>query len=899
MAHPNPATLGPAAERARDPYVVRIAALPVETVQQLRFERCWASIGELRSKQRWLAGTGEKLAGQLHPVIGELTTLKPTVVALRRALYGCRPMKERFWNDTTRAVLPDGLPEQIEQWQEKLAERDKLLAALPDLFAAEHTQAVRRLRVAVEQPAFRYGLVQGSPVLLEELAKWLDAPGDIVPDRQVLLRLVKYLTRVATKTSPYSTFTVVGMGAWEPGAGPPIGATGDWDWRSVVELNVWLTQRFSHLTVQQLRWTASPPGYPEGLRLRRNPSLVEDGASVRFLGAGTGSPLTTIGRGAALAQCLDLVAAKPVTVSDMCAHLHRIDPQLGDAEVAAFVGRLVDVGVLQLESPIADQEADHLNAMLGWLDTTAMPSLQGIRDTLGLVAGELAAFPSATDPATRLAAHHRIYAALAELNQTVAGTDTERLPRKNLYHENAVFTRPAVACARQAWQPIVDDLSALRGMLSLLDSTIPIRRALAEVFVAAYPDLAPVPWLLFYQHINRLVAGGRAAVCGNVDGETLRMLSGGPVTASWEAWSSLPYASQYAQAMAAATELVRGAQPGPDGVVRIDPDELARLAGHRSTYDGSLACYLQLTGDDPATAVVNMIGAGYGRGTTRVARLLEAAGASGTPAWRPYRHGPAGQLMAESSSTFASNLNLRAQGTWHELDVPFSNPSGDPDTRIPLGDLQVGYDPEDGLLHLQSAKDGRRVLPVHTGLMGELWLPGPVHHLVTCFGPPAQLVHSAIPLFFPRNGDPARDGAVRALPRLDAGRVTLSRACWAIAARAIPARRSGEHDAAYWLRLADWLTDQGVPERFYVKVVNPMADEPEWGPQTKARKPMYVDLAAWHLVRLFERTVGEGGELAVLTEALPTLDQAPRYGDGRHITELLIELPGKAGEATP
>ena len=78
-----------------------------------------------------------------------------------------------------------------------------------------------------------------------------------------------------------------------------------------------------------------------------------------------------------------------------------------------------------------------------------------------------------------------------------------------------------------------------------------------------------------------------------------------------------------------------------------------------------------------------------------------------------------------------------------------------------------------------------------------------------------------------------------------------------------------------------------------------MADKPEWGPQTKARKPMYVDLAAWHLVRLLERAVGEGGELAVLTEALPTLDQAPQYGDGRHVTELLIELPGGAGEARP
>jgi hypothetical protein len=879
------------AEHVRDPYVVRIAALPTDTVQRLRFGRCWASMTELRRAQHWLAENGQALADELHPVIGELTELKPTVVALRRALYGSRPLKERFWNDTTRAALPGTLAQRIEGWRARLSERDDELARLPDLFAAEHAQAVEALRDAVRRPAFRYGLVQGSPVLLDELSKWLDTPPGTVPDRQVLLRLVKYLTRVATKTSPYSTFTVVGLGAFQPGDGPPVHATGDWAWRSVVELNVWLTQRFSHLSARQ----QPANGHVARLRLRRNPSLVDDGASVRFLGGGAGSPLTTIGRGAALSECLDLVAAKPVTVADMCAHLRSVDTRLGEAEVAAFVARLLEIGVLHLQAPVADQDADHLSALLQWLDSTGAPQLGGVRRTLGMVADELALFPATAEPGTRLAAHHRIYAALAELNRSIGGADTEPLPRKNLYHENAIFTRPAVTCRRDAWAPVVADLSRLRSMLTLLDTTLPARRALADVFLATYPQTAAVPWLLFYQHINRLVSGGRTSVCGGVDGASLRLLFSGPATMSWETWSGLPYARQGAAAMATATERIRRAEPGPDGVVRIDPAELADLAAG-PPYHGSLACYVQLTADDPAAVVVNMIGAGYGRGTTRVVRLAEAAGVADAPPWQPYRYGPAGEVMAESASTFASNLNLRAPGTCHELDVPYSNPSGDPRARIPVADLMVGYDPADGLLHLSCATDGRRVLPVHTGMMGDFWLPAPVHHLVTCFGPPSSLVHSAIPLFYPRTGDPARDGAVHRLRRLDAGAVTLSRACWSIAARAIPARRSGEHDAAYWLRLADWLTDQGVPERFYVKVINPMSDGPEWGPQTKTRKPMYVDLAAWHLVRLFERTIGEGGELAVLTEALPQLEQAPLFGDGRHVTEFLIELPGAGGE---
>jgi hypothetical protein len=486
-----------------------------------------------------------------------------------------------------------------------------------------------------------------------------------------------------------------------------------------------------------------------------------------------------------------------------------------------------------------------------------------------------------------------VYAALGRLARAAPDPEAGPLPRKNLFHENAVFAAPVVECGREAWRPVVADLSRLRGMLPLFDATLPARRALAAVFLASRPPGAAVPWLVFHQEVGRLLAAGAGAVRGGVDGASLRLLIGGPAAASPWQWRALPYAREHSELVDAATAAVRSARPDRAGTVELDVDAVAAIAARlpgSAAAAGSLACYVQLTEQDPAAVVLNVAGVGYGRGITRVVRLLGLAGAA-PPAWRPYEEGPAGEVMAESGGIFANNLNLRAPGTAYELDVPFTVPGdGDPARLIPLADLEVVLDPSDGLPRVRSRRLGRVVRPVHTGLMGEFWLPAPVRHLVELFGQPSSLLHSQLPMFFPREQDP-RAGGVRRLPRLRAGRVTLSRACWAFGVREIPARHSGEDDARFWLRLADWLAGHGVPERFYVKVIEPEAGA-AWTPEAKSRKPLFVDLSVWFLVRLLERTLGEGGSLAVLTEALPDLGHAVAYGSRRHVTEFLVELPG-------
>ncbi|MEV8632416.1 lantibiotic dehydratase [Streptosporangium sp. NPDC051023] len=867
----------PTTPRLASHYAVRVAAMPVAVLDGLRFEKSWAVLGELRAIEQDLAEEGRRLADDLYEVIGGAGALKPRLVALRRALYGGRSPNARCWNDEVRAVLPEQLSGSVTGWLERRARAAELAQEIPALLASETATTTERLREAVSTDVFRYGLLQGSAVLDAELTRWLAGPLEAEPPRQVRDRLVKYLARVVAKTSPYSTFMITGMAEWAP-SGTPLRPTGTWEWTSVVELNMWLVQR---LTTCLLRH----PGLAGQVRLRVNPSVVEREGALDFLGPDPAVPLSTVRCNEALTAVLELFQEIPsCPASEVAALLTELAPDAPPGQAWLFVARLIECGVLQPLAPFSDQAADHLEELASW--AAPVPELV---TAITRLRESVRGYATLTEPQARVERHGAISrdmtAALA-----AAGAQDLRLPSKNLIHLNAVFTRPVAVCGAQAWQPIVSDLGSLRQVFGLVDPQLAARRALSDLFAAMYGE-AEVPWLRYYQDLNRFLNGRDA--CAGLTPDTLAPLLAGPMTTSPETWRALPYATDVAELIAELTAGVRAVPPGEDGVIRVSPDRLAELTGQWPADVrpvGSLGCYLQLTGDlargdEPPRAVLNSVTIGHGRGLSRGARMLAQAGGVPSDLGTGEPERPE-SVLAEFEGTFGSNLNLRLPMAAYALDTPMSTPSRSPGARIPLSDLLVTRDPATGELCLMSGRLGCRVRPTHLGMMSELWLPAPLRHLAEVFGPPSFLMHASYPLFLPR-GDP-RGGGVRYLPRVDVGRVTVSRATWAFSGSELPQRNKGEHDASFWRRLADWAAEHGLPERFYVRVMN--LDDHSWTPDLKSRKPFYVDLANLHLVTLLERAVTAPGDLVVINEALPDLAEAVPYGQSRHVTEFLIEI---------
>jgi hypothetical protein len=824
-----------------DVFGVRVAALAADGLDRLRCERAWALAGELIEESAWLSAEGEALSGVLHELIGRETRpgLKSLLVGLRRAVYaGRRP-------DRSEHVLADLPPEtaaRIEAWLRRLEQREELRRRLPGVLAGDLADAAGALRELAADPGFRSGLAHSSRPLSAELDKWIADPAS-VPRRQVLARLARYVARAMTKTSPYATFTISGLGRWsdmDPAVMTPHGLGS----RVIVP-------EFDLRTVWRL-WHAisARPDVRDAVTVRVNPALAEHDGCLRFLAAGPGEALSSVPATAAVRDVLARVTGGP-------------DPELGAvrraAASAALVDQMTEIGLLEVCRPFADQAGDPLGDLLAWTER-ALPS--GSADRPWLPAG-LRALHQRVTALSRQVPDARRLAAIGELTDGLLarlGQEAGPAGARPVCLGTAVATGNLAVCGRPAWQPVLNDLQVLRQFLGILDSDLPAKLTAANLFTSTYGPRETVAFLDFY----RLAHTGPGALRALLNNE--------PGTGA-----STPRLRELRELRWQAGEALTGA---------ADPGLVLKLVRSWPGYirpPGSICCYGQaLPGPG---LVLNTVYSGYGRHTGRVRYLLGRAGAT-TPPVALYP-------VTGTSGSFGTGLNSRPPAATVSIDYPFTVAPGG----LRLTQLRVRLDERTSRLVLLDPA-GRRLLPAHLGMSSELLLPPAWSFLIRVFGEPPV----ALPPWWPplRPGDAggqisdAGAGPVRHQPRRTLGSVVVTRARWQMSAAEFPSPAKGESDASYLLGVAAWLRRHEVPSRFFARVI-PARGRHQTGQHQpgKSRKPLYVDAASHFLLTSFARALSDPGDTVLLEEVLPGPADAPGYGaDGQRVTEYVFDICG-------
>ncbi|MER5360753.1 lantibiotic dehydratase [Streptomyces sp. NPDC002785] len=862
-----------------DTFGVRIGGLPVSTLEDMRSPELWRRVEAMRAAGQWLARTAARLSDQLHEEVGRAGPAKPVLVALRRAVHNGRPLTDRLWNGEVRALLPEPLVAEVEEWRRLRAGLPAARDGLDELIDHQARSQGALLRKAAADPGFQYGLALSSPVLLAEVRKWLAHPDERPPGRSLALRLVIYLARVTMKTSPFSTFTVSGLGSWDrvpvERSRPAV--------VTVAEANVWVVQQI----VRALE------GHPELLgrrRLRLNPSATLVGDRWEFLGPQDAEePLRSLPATAAVRMCVTVVREGRPTREETA---RIIAGRTGNspAKAATYLERLVELGLVEVERPFADQCPDHVAALRGLLAGASSPELVAIDRELAALSGLVAGYPGLTDPADRTGAVEAVNGCLRRIRDLL-GPDRLMLPTKNSVIENALLAEPFPGPDRAAWRPVLRDLDALRRCWAVLDPALPGRIALADLFAERIGPGSAVPFLAFH----RMVQGWLRS-----DPELSALLSVGVHGYRAMHRHRLPRIRELAAVRDALCEVVGSAPPDGNGIVRIAADQLLAVAADRPVWMGapdSVAFYGQpLDGPDGPAFVVNAVNSGHGRGRDRIRRLLTQAGADALRDTVVDTAPPLpGVLRADTRRHFGSNVGLRASALPLEIDCPEGASDSPADRRIRLGDLLVRHDPELGLLVLHARGRTDEIRPVHPGLVAELWLPPALRLLMQSLGATSNLLIPGRRMF----GDPSLDevGEVLAQPRVVVGSTTVSRRQWVLPPGSVPTRAKGESDQRLLLRLADWLAGHGMPQRCFVRALDPrsVVSGEVW--RVKSRKPVYVDFANLLLIGVLERLLAAGPEQVVfLQEALPDAGRLPDHGGGPRVTEYLVEInEGRTG----
>ncbi|MFJ9560160.1 lantibiotic dehydratase [Streptomyces fuscichromogenes] len=857
--------LGPAA-------VVRLAGSPVAALDGLRCARSWRTAQDLVRLRAEIAEATGGLSDLLHTAIGGAGDgeLKARLVAVRRAVH-----RGRRVDPARLADVPAELLAPVRDWTARVAERDRLLALLPVQVEEDRAASYEALRDAARVPAFQLGLVHANPDLFLALHKWFGTGR--APQRQTVLRLAQYLARSAAKTSPYSTFTTSGLAAWGR-ADDIVELSG----RSAAERLVATTA--TEISVGSLhriaRALCERPEFVGGCRVRINPSATDVDGALVFLGRRPVEYVHTLALTPTLRRVMELTTHDS-TLDELRGRLRAL---AGDGhQVDVFLRRLVALGLLELVPPLADQTPDPVADLRGWLHRHRQPGLERLDRTLHGVQEALSTYPTITAPADRVAVRDAVIRGLDTALREVgdhAHTNSPKLAQefaRYSFYENAVYPGTAAVLDRHAWQPLLDDLDAVRTLLGLIGPDLPFKLTLGSLFQSRYPAGAEVPLLVFYRDVlaeQSAGAGPSALVHSRFAGPD------SPVEAVRELY----------RLRTAVKRLLGERTPDPDGVVRVRPEEVRALAEGWPDWvrtPTSVAVYCQLA--DAAHGpelVVNTIGCGFGRGRNRVRQILDVLDLR---AGLPAEPGPAAShgdvLFAEFEAVARSAVNVRKPGVRLVVDYPGVRSVREADDLLPVNDLYVRRG-DDGLLALESRRLGRRICPVHPGLGADRLLPPAARFMLEAFGESNTWFGAHTELRM--TSDPRADDGVRHLPRLMVGDVVLRRAMWMTRADRLPRRADATTDAAWMLRTADWLAEHGIPERCFVTVLDPAVLAPGGNGQGTGNdiKPNYVDFASMLLLLGLERRLAEPNSIVQISEMVPD----PGHVRGEHVAEYIVEL---------
>jgi len=937
--------------------VCRVSGLPVESLEALRAGATAEAVDALADLEDELEALRPALTDALYAAVGgcEDKRLRSRLLAVRRDVHNLRSVAASRWAAVRSAVAPD-LAAAVERYAELSHRRRRLREALPALHQREMEAARRGLQLAAADADFQCGLLLSSRVLFAGLERYRATPvADFTAkERQIERGVLRYLSRMAMKTTPFGTFTAVvparfaacegAGGNGGAGAGMPRFEGDPRTKRSLVRLNkrIYAVLRGEVLDDRQVR---------RHVAVELNPTLHLDGAAGtngegargavqrwRFLTSVDGKEVfQRLPSNAVLDLYQSLLVGGPRCLGELEEELLRQPAVEAPVEqVAAYTERLLEVGFLRFRLGVAPQEVDWDRPLLRLLEGVPGETAAQVAELVRVLRRQGDAFATAAvNERVRLldAARDAMERACPALLQR-AGLRTD-LP---FYEDAGADARLLLSRAETAAleDSLVHYVSYVRRLAWPRHEASVMRRFFAERYGE---DAGPVPLLRFYEDYYRDHVHGEAAA--GHDAADAAEVADGADDANGSAGNDLERRGRRAFRTLYRTLHERWSAEPEAPVLHLRRHDLESAFATMPPPAGD-ACSISLfsqvlpgEGEDggPALLVSSLVG-GFGKYFSRFLglfpddvygdlRLRNAAAGNGA-------------LLAEIAADGDFNANLHPPLVPWEVDYPTAEGSGG-EGRLSVDELVVEPHPRDPhALRLRRGADGSPVVPLDLGFLNPLWRP-PLFRLLVQMAPAASF-H----LELPKRPQAAEGDAEEVAPRVVHrprivydGRLVLARRRWEVPAELFPVRGGGETDDEYFLRADRWRRRCGLPREVFVslypfnRVERAAAGLDEAPPQAASRdddltqdpdgaaepttdgeprrghrhKPQYVDFANPLLVDLFGRLVEEDGHHdfhVYLYERLPASHHLPCGGDGgRHVTELVVEVDLPAGGAMP
>lgn len=741
---------------------------------------------------------------------------------------------------------------ELEAWGEGLAAPSAAAEAADAALDADREVLRLRLKALLQRPDIREALFLASPDLDEALPHWFSDPGGEKGARAEKA-LVRYFARMAGRSTPFGLFAGCSLGrigeatriATAPHAAYIRHTRLDMDYLCA------LTEALGKDEALQgeLVWRPNSSLYRAGGRLRYAESRMVKKSRAYHLVAveETDYLLATLARargGARLPELAEALVDGDITFEEALGYIH---------ELAAS-----QILVPQLEAPVTGPEPIHaLIAELATHGATEKTAavLAHVRDTLEALDGQ------------GLGAGQEAYRAIAK--------ELEALPAKvelnRLFQVDMVKPAPDAVLGGAVLEEIRKAVLLLQSM-----SPRPGKDALSgfrEAFEARYETREmPLAEVLDEE-------GGIGFQASNRPESEASPLLEGLAFPGRGGENQVPWGPREVLLL----QKLVDAQGKGERILRLDDEDLKKLkAQDPQPLPDSLSVMARLAA--PSQAALEA-------GDYRIS-LSGASGPSGANLLGRFCHGDEA-LTAEVRALLQAEEACRPDAVFAEVvhlpegrignvilrpllrgyEIPFLGRSGaDPEHQIPVDDLRVSL--RDGRIVLRSARLGREVLPRLTNAHNYSARSLGVYRFL------CMLQHQGVAGGLGWNWGPL--DALAFLPRVECGRLVLSKARWRVLKEDLKAAQDAK-GAARWTALQAWRAEARLPR---------------WALLADGDNKLPVDFDNILSVETFLDTVKQRPSF-VLEEIFPGPEELVAEGpEGRFVHELVVPflapLPAEA-----
>ncbi|MEO9869284.1 lantibiotic dehydratase [Ekhidna sp.] len=870
---------------------------------------------------------------------------------VRRKIFNDRTVKAKEL-DKIYQNLPINLRKELDEYLESSKKLELNNLRAEEVYEEEILLQREELKEIVKSDVLRKGLLLSSKSLLNQLESYISKPAVEFRKKefQTEKSLLQYLSRIYTKTSPFSTFTNLAISEFKDSSGfqgshsnEPNKVSGH------IRLNNLLLKYLFDLFKNYRDLYILLP-------LRPNPTItLEVDSFVYLTNHNNIESFQRIPQNPVIDYILNEVSrsSQGFLFGELINKMV-VDVDADPSEIEDYVKQLLDFGFLEYNFQVSGVDPDwdkKLASVLHPEITSKVPIINELIEQLKKIRN-LGVTYAQSELNQRKAILEEAFQSFrsicmkihkkAGLPEEERETEKERLEKWNkrksdgkekteasgpveksdeeeafrhetytlfsfkpeqIFYEDTI-RNSSISLNKESSEQIIGKLAELLNHLRLFKGHTEEKEKMKTYFLEKFPQVQPNV-LTFYESYYRDIKKPEKEVEEKKKEElnAKKTPQSDELSNSSEKNTSKSQHKNISQSWQSAIKEVLNPSPSKTCVEIDDIKKLNSKVGFSGTQEvkNSYGAFLQFFEENgEMKAVVNSTFSGYGKMLSRFLHIFDDEVTDTVRKWNESQCNNA--LFAEDCDSSYFNANLHPPLMPFEIRMPGSHNSLDSENQIPVTDLKIKYDDLEDRLKLVSKKKKKEVNVFDLGFQGhlgrsQLFLLLEKFTKAEHLSPAVlvQAINNEVALQYRKKEGEQNKTLI--FPRIVYGdQLILQRKTWTVAKEVLPFKESTESGWQSFRKVNEWRLNLNLPEEVFVFInparwSNPSTEEKEAMKKlTKDDyKPQYIDFTNPFLVSLFQKLINRVPKSLKITEMLPSSRQLLKIDNEKFVSEFMMQ----------